>query len=73
MAQLQDIKPSLSELDPLARMVIHKSIRSSRLVAKAPPTKAAAKRKQNRKDVYSMVQNMTPEQAAALIKMLKKD
>lgn len=73
MAQLQHIKPSLSELDPISRMAIHKSIRSSRMVSKASPTKAAAKRKEDRREVMKTFKAMTPEQAVELLKLLQKD
>ena len=72
MARLSDIKPSYSELTTSDRLHIISTIRESRLKPKAQATKAATKRKEERKDIFSLINNMSPEQAQKLIDKLTR-
>jgi len=71
MAQLKDLKPSLSDLPLEKRWEIHSAIRKSRFTAKVQTTKAATTRKIERKDMRSKLDKMSPEEAKRLIALLK--
>jgi len=71
MAQLSDLKPSLSDLPIEQRWELHTAIRKSRFTPKAQPSKAAGKRKAERIDMRGRLDKMSPEEAKRLIALLK--
>lgn len=73
MANLQSLKPSITSLPLHAQMDIHEAIRISRMVTKQPKTKAAAKRKTEKKAGINALNSLSLQQAQALLDKLKAE
>jgi len=72
MKQYKRIKPSLSDLSMDEQLDLHRRIRASRLISKAPitrRTKTTPKQKRNKK-LNKLVKDMSPEELKRLEKLL---
>lgn len=71
MANIESIRPSISTLPREEVLGIVMQIRRSRRERKPTQNKAKAKRIAKSKNILNMIDSMTPDQAAALIKKLE--
>lgn len=73
MATLSSIRPSILDLPQTDIELIHRLIRSSRMTSKKPASKAVEKRRGEKKQVFSILNSLTPEQAMELLKQIGGD
>lgn len=71
MANLQDLKPSITKIPVLMQMDLHEEIRVSRMVTKTLRTKAATKRRTEKREGFGALNSLNRQQAESLLRMLK--
>ena len=72
MAQLHNIKPSITSMSIDDALPIHLAIRQSRHTPKKPQTKAKAKRIVEKKSVVNLLDKLSPAEMDAILNRLKK-
>ena len=70
MSTLANIRPSILDLPMAEQEQIHRAIRESRHQTKAPRSKAIAKRREEKRSIFSMLDNLSPAEAAEILKKI---
>jgi len=69
--ELKDLKKSISELDEEELHSLLGSIRANRRISKRPPTAAKKEVSTTEVSTKTLMDNMNPEQAAMLLKLME--